>query len=221
MQLHLSVFFLGMRNEIVFNQTGRYFTAGNPTAKNLLVVLHGYGQLASYFLEKFSALNQENYFIVAPEGLHHFYVNGTNGRVGASWMTKEDRELDIKNYVTYLDAIFDKILATSNFEKKFLLGFSQGGATAARYMILGQTKFENFLLWAAVFPPDMKEAIAGNFCDSKNYFIVGDQDEFYKADEIKELSRNLISTQFPIDFVKFEGNHTIHIETLKLILNEK
>lgn len=210
-----------MKNEIEFNQTGNYFTAGNPNAKNLLVVIHGYGQLASCFLEKFNAIDQEKYFIVAPEGLHRFYLNGLNGKVGASWMTKEDRETDIKNYINFLDTIFCKICATHTFENKYLLGFSQGGATASRYMILGKVKFNYFLLWAALFPPELKNLIAGNFLNSKNYFIVGKEDEYYVSQEIDELIQSMISTDFPIEIIKFDGKHTIHIETLNRILDEK
>ena len=209
-----------MKNEIDFNHTGTFYTLGNPKAKNILVVLHGYGQLASYFIEKFKLVDQDQFFIVAPEGLHHFYLNGTNGRVGASWMTKEQRETDIKNYIKFLDVILGAVMAEHKFDKKYLLGFSQGGATASRYMILGKIKFDSFLLWAAVFPKDMENAIEGNFQHSKNFFIVGSADEYYKAEDIEKLTQSMITNHFPIEFVKFEGNHTIDSETLNQILNE-
>jgi hypothetical protein len=78
-----------MIEKIQSQRTYRYAVSGNPTAKNLLYVLHGYGHLAPYFIRKFNSL--EDSFIVAPEGMYRFYLYGSSGRVGACWMTKEER----------------------------------------------------------------------------------------------------------------------------------
>ncbi|MBK6951958.1 MAG: hypothetical protein IPH24_07885 [Crocinitomicaceae bacterium] len=107
-----------MEHKLVISNTARYFSHGNPQAKNLVVVLHGYGQLASYFIQKFEFLDPENYYVIAPEGLHRFYLNGTSGRVGASWMTKENREDDITNYLLYLNALLEKIIIVNQYYKK-------------------------------------------------------------------------------------------------------
>ena len=63
-------------------KTTRYYTCGDISkATRLLVVLHGYGQSAFFFLKKFEFLVAKGYFIVAPEGMHRFYLEGTSGRV--------------------------------------------------------------------------------------------------------------------------------------------
>ena len=36
---------------------------------------------------------------MAPEGLSRFYLEGFSGKVGATWMTREDRLNDIDNYL--------------------------------------------------------------------------------------------------------------------------
>ena len=56
----------------------------------------------SYKQEGKDSAEELGYTIIAPQGLHKFYLEGTSGRVGASWMTKENREDDIKNYLVYL-----------------------------------------------------------------------------------------------------------------------
>src|SRR2546429_8056658 len=74
--------------------TARYFTLGHPTdATELWFVCHGYGQLASRFLERFRALESRGRCIVAPEGLSRFYLteHPTERRVGGGWVTREDR----------------------------------------------------------------------------------------------------------------------------------
>lgn len=209
-----------MEHKLVISNTTRYFSYGNPRAKNLIVALHGYGQLASYFIQKFEFLDPENYFVIAPEGLHRFYLSGTSGRVGASWMTKENREDDITNYLLYLNTLLAKITRENQYDKKHLIGFSQGGATASRLIGSGEHKFDAFVLWAAVFPPDMNRQNLGKFNDSKNYLIIGDEDPYYSVEVIVHEQEKLKETGMKFEVIRFNGKHTIHPETLKKILHE-
>ncbi|MBK6526944.1 MAG: alpha/beta hydrolase [Crocinitomicaceae bacterium] len=198
----------------------KVFQPRKSAGKNLIVALHGYGQLASYFIQKFEFLDPEKYFVIAPEGLHRFYLNGTSGRVGASWMTKENREDDITNYLQYLNALLEKIIIVNPYYKKHLIGFSQGGATASRLIGSGRFKFDAFLLWAAVFPPDMNRQKIGNFSGSKNYLIIGDEDPYYSVEVIVHEQEKLKETGMKFEVIHFNGKHTIHSETLKKILHE-
>jgi predicted esterase len=204
-----------MTNQIQISKTAKYVTYGNPeTATTILFALHGYGQLVEFFIRKFHMLNSDNIFIVAPEGLHRFYLKGSSGRVGASWMTKEERDYDIKDYVAYLDQIWNKINSKHTFDKRVLLGFSQGGATASRWHSLGKYNAHQFILWAAVFPEDMTNDNLLDYHKSINYFVVGKQDEYYSEDKIDEHFQTLESKNVEFNLIKFEGNHNIHPETL-------
>ena len=148
-----------MEGKIKVKKTFRYYTFGNPDkAEHIWFVLHGYGQLAFFFLRKFNVLDPDKHFVVAPEGMHRFYLKGTNGRVGASWMTKEARLDDIEDNHDFLDQLFAKLTQKYSFKKRTLLGFSQGGATASRWHQKNTFKADNFILWACVFPPDLKES---------------------------------------------------------------
>ena len=72
-------------NHLMVSKTARFFSLGNPrSARHLLVVVHGYAQLPEFFIRKFAFLEERGVYIVAPEGLHRFYCQGTSGRVGAS-----------------------------------------------------------------------------------------------------------------------------------------
>lgn len=204
-----------MKNTIQINKTAKYVTFGNPkTAKTILFVLHGYGQLADFFIRKFNMLNEEDYFVVAPEGLHRFYLKGASGRVGASWMTKEERQSDIDDYICYLDLLSDEIDSEYSFDNKILLGFSQGGATASRWHNLGRFKADKFLLWAAVFPNDMALEFSNKFQMSSNYFILGDEDEYLSIDQGENSIRELKESNIDFQFVKFSGKHNIDSKTL-------
>lgn len=205
-------------HHISYQHKGRFFTWGNPEkADHLLICLHGYGQLASYFIRKFHSL-PENIYVVCPEGPHRFYKEGTAGRVGASWMTKEDRLVDIDNYIAFLDQIYAQQLSNFSFKKKTLLGFSQGGATASRWVAMGNGKFDSFLLWAAVFPPDMDVLTQSKFTNQRNVFVIGTEDEYTTIEKAESYHKSLNSTEMRFEFVKFEGKHQVDVELLKTLI---
>ena len=111
-----------MEVNITQNKTYRYqilCKGENPTT--LIYVLHGYGQLAKYFIRKFNHL--ENVIIVAPEGGHRFYLKDTSGRDGASWMTREARETDISDNIKYLNSLDIQLSSNHSITKKYCLGF--------------------------------------------------------------------------------------------------
>lgn len=210
-----------MEGKIKVKKTFRYYTFGNPDkAEHIWFVLHGYGQLAYFFLRKFNILDPDKHFVVAPEGMHRFYLNGTSGRVGASWMTKEARLDDIEDNHNFLDQLSDKLTQKYSFKKRTLLGFSQGGATASRWHQKNTFKADTFVLWACVFPPDLSESYENDiFINSRNYFVIGKQDEYFqeKYNEIITTYKESIAN---IEIVEFDGPHTIQGSTLKMLSEE-
>ena len=201
-------------NHLEITKTVRFHTLGNlnEQTKNVWLVLHGYAQLPQFFIRKFECINKPNNFIIAPEGIHRLYVKGSSGRVGASWMTKEDRANDIKDYINYLNQLLDQY--NLDGKKLNLLGFSQGGATASRFAALGNYKIDNFILWACVFPPDIQFENSEKFKNSKNFFVVGNEDEFLNEDAIKKQVEQMKSLNLEPNLIEFKGNHNIHTETL-------
>lgn len=182
--------------------------------EHLLIALHGYGQLAKFFIQKFKDLTG-NIQVVAPEGPHRFYLQGSSGRVGASWMTKEARELDIQDNLVWLNALLNELQKSYSPKKITLLGFSQGAATAARWYQQNPTAFDQLILWAAVFPPDID---AGTFPNGKPlHFVLGTKDEFYQGEAAQQLLGHYQSMGFKVH--TFTGKHDIDGEVLKRILS--
>jgi len=212
-----------MDQTIDIKKTARYSTYGNPnSAETVWVVLHGYGQLTPYFIRKFLSLDPDKNFVIAPEGLHRFYLNGTSGRVGASWMTKEEREQDISDNISYLNDLKTKIIDRYQFTKKVLLGFSQGGATGCRWHEHGNFKADYFVLWASVFPPDLEISLTSSiFNRSRNLFVVGRNDEYYNDENRTLLIQALEEKQLNFETILFDGTHNIDQETLSLLLFNK
>lgn len=210
-----------MEHQLKISKTARYFTYGNPeTATHIWIVLHGYSQLPYYFIRKFHALDPERNFVVAPEGFHRFYREGTKGRVGASWMTKEARLDDIADNMAYLDLLAETVLKGRHFEQRILLGFSQGGATASRWHHYGRFHAHHFILWACVFADDIAlDDDAVGMYQSNNYFVIGDDDIYFKG-KIDAVKTQLLNAPFPIHIKEFKGPHDIDKPTLLEIASE-
>ena len=211
-------------HSITINFKARYFQLGEITSetKAIWFVLHGYGHLAKYFVKKFEPLVEQGICVVAPEGLSKFYledvnsrVKSGNNRVGATWMTREDRLVDIENYIEYLNSVYNVVLLRTPSKPVTLLGFSQGAATVSRWAIHNAVHYDNLILWSGVFPDDMDFEKGKSLFKNKSVKIVyGNKDPFLndaRLAEMKNLSDKLGITTAPI---VFDGEHEIDKETL-------
>ncbi len=199
---------------ITTNKTARYFTLGELTeqTRHIWIVCHGYAQLANHFLNWFEALNTGEHFIVAPEALHRFYWKGFDGKVVASWMTKEDRLDDISDYVNYLDQVTSSVL--QNVKRKNIqlnvLGFSQGGATVCRWVTQSKLKFDSLTLWAGAFPEDIDYFKQLDLFNALNlHIVIGDEDPFYNETRVAKQKQLLADKNIRYKLIRFNGNHKV------------
>lgn len=204
-------------------KTARYVLSPHDPekVKEIWFVCHGYGQLAPYFLRHFEPIFQEDRAIVAPEGLHRFYLRGSGGRVGATWMTKEEREKDIEDYVRYLDRLYDLVMQAhlGKDVRVRVLGFSQGVATVCRWMANARSRADELILWAGVLPPDLDLSVDKRvFQRMRIKILVGDSDEYRSDERIVEEERILSEHNISYQFIEFEGTHRIEEEALKGLL---
>lgn len=209
-------------HHIEVRKTTRYFVLGEAPSdsEKILIALHGYGQLPAYFIRHFEPLIAAGWTVIAPEGLHRFYQAGTNGRVGASWMTKEDRETDMSDYITYLNQLANHLNLSDR--KPFLLGFSQGVATAARWACMGDMQFERLIFWSGVFPPDLDwdhgiEPLKQTPID----VAFGDADPFFDEDILRDTSVLLEAHKISHQPHVFHGGHSVNSQLLLELLETK
>ncbi|MDQ3048017.1 MAG: phospholipase [Bacteroidota bacterium] len=210
-----------IQKNISIPKTARYFQLGEPSAAidTVWFVCHGYGQLASYFLEHFKMLENGRTLIIAPEGLHRFYWEKFSGRVVASWMTKEDRNEDIQDYVNFLDAVYEEVInslpSNTNNLKVNVLGFSQGTATVSRWLSKKNSKADNLILWAGTFPDDLGDE--GLFNSLNMHLVTGTEDPFVSAELKLKQEKELTEKRIRFTHLSFQGKHEIHSETLAKI----
>lgn len=193
----------------------RYTQSSSEQGQHLILALHGYGQLIEFFRKKFEGLSPD-ITVVCPEGTHRFYLEGTSVRVGASWMTREWREQDILENNTLLDQLLEKVVSEIKPKTITILGFSQGVATAARWISNTSFKIDRFIAWAGVFPPDIQVPDFNNF-PSKRIAVVGLQDPYLQLEQYNQFRLEYEKLNFEI--VEFEGKHELVPALLKEILS--
>ena len=194
------------------SRTARYFTLGTPErAPDLWFVCHGYGQLAARFLERFRPLEVEQRCLIAPEGLSRFYLseNPAERRVGASWMTREDRLHEIEDYIRYLDTVYAAVAPKT--AKVTALGFSQGTATVCRWAAFGSSRIDRLILWGGEVPPDLDLT---RLKVPKLVLVYGTRDEFFTPKVVAVNEARLRENGISYELLAFDGGHTLDADTL-------
>lgn len=204
-------------------KTARYHIMGeiSEKIKSVWIVLHGYSQLAEEFIKYFRPLNNESTLVIAPEALNRFYVKGFSGKVGAAWMTKEERENEIADYVNYLDVVYDEVIKYSLLEnvKVTLLGFSQGAATSCRWMAKGRSKMDRLILWGGEIPNDIEPlAVKKIFSPIELTVVLGDKDEFISEEQLIKQTQKLDELKIHHTILSFKGRHEINAEVLRQLI---
>src|SRR6266513_3311805 len=134
---------MSTEHHIEVRRSARYYTLGEPSAetRDVWFACHGYGQLAADFIKEFEIIAHPTRVIVAPEALSRYYAanepgfHSSESKVLASWMTREDREAEIDDYVAYLDAVYADVFESLDRARVTVhaLGYSQGAATVSRW----------------------------------------------------------------------------------------
>ena len=206
------------------SRTARYYTLGGPGPGTLQVwvACHGYGQLASRFLEKLRVLHDGTRYLVAPEGLSRFYLSESPAerRVGASWMTREDRLAEIADYVQYLDAVYQDVFSQLDRSQVAVhaLGYSQGAATVARWAALGRAKVDRLTLWGGEFPPDLDltpETVRDRLRAARPSLVYGRADQFITQKVVAATVKRLREHEIPVREIPFDGAHELNDSVLK------
>ena len=188
--------------------------------KNIWFCLHGQGQLAEYFIKKWEILNPEENFIIAPQGISKYYLSGFNGRVGASWMTKQDRLTEIKNQQELLRSVWETEVCTSKNCKVIFFGFSQGASTVSRFIAYSKIPFHHFVLWAGEFPPDVDSDDYSHLSGKEQVSVfLSKDDEYFREEYVKpQLSRIREKMRIEPELINYEGGHRVIAELLKTIV---
>ena len=208
-------------------RTARYYTLGESGAslREVWFVLHGHGQLAYYFLRHFRPCSRHDRLIVAPEALSRFHlepaVSHATGKpkVGATWMTREDRLAEIDDYVGYLDALHAEVFARVDraAAKVLVLGFSQGATTACRWLCRGRVGADTLVLWAGTLPAELDAESARPLRRTRMLRVLGGRDELAGAGNVETETAHLRDLGLDAPLVRFDGGHELSASVLAML----
>lgn len=209
-----------VERHISVTRTARFYTLGKleNSTKDIWIFIHGHRDLAGKFIMKFSELAEMGSYLIAPEALMRLYIKGDSGNVGASWMTKEDREADIQDYVSYIDRLFFEEIEPKAKElnlKINALGFSQGSATLSRWLALGKAKIDKAVFWCGSLGHDVDYSAAENFKQMEIHQVFASNDPYYDSSFPPQQVEILTKSGLTPKTFTFNGGHEISVELMK------
>ncbi len=211
---------------LVVTRSARFAVLGEEVVRPAEVwfVLHGYGQLAARFLRAFQPLADGSRRIYAPEALNRYYLeerpggHGPDSKVGATWMTREDRLSEIADYVRYLDTLYRHVFAelARGSTRVVVLGFSQGAATGARWTALGEARLDQLVLWGSGSPPDLDWTTAkqGHVLPPVS-LVYGREDSWFDERAALVEAERLRTHGIAPTLLGFDGGHVIDADALR------
>jgi predicted esterase len=193
------------------SRTARCASWGGSAPTEAWILLHGYGQLASRFLRHFEPLAVPSRLLVAPEGLSRFYLETGTGKVGASWMTREDREHEIEDYLAYLEQVRRTLVPEVPLT---VLGFSQGVATAARWAVSTAPAPTRLVCWGGLVPEEIPPERLGGI---RVTYVVGSAEAWATPALVEAQAAVFRAAGVSVTVHRFEGGHEIRPGELALL----
>ena len=134
-------------------------------------------------------------------------------------MTKENRLNEIDDYLGYLNQVYEEwAVKIPEDVTSSVLGFSQGVATAVRWVFDQKIQFDKLIMWAGGFPPDVDftktESVLGN---KELFFVYGLQDELIKTTQFEEEKQKMLDKKISPQVVTFDGKHELNGEILIML----
>jgi predicted esterase len=132
-------------------------------------------------------------------------------------MTAEDREAEIEDYVRYLDMLHQQIFSTVRRDgvRLWVLGFSQGVATVARWVARSKIEADRVILWSGSLPQELDADDAAALAVRAPLTIVsGKRDEYATPERVAAQRDALNRLSLPYEIIAFDGGHDIDASTL-------
>ncbi|MBL0937830.1 MAG: esterase [Gemmatimonadaceae bacterium] len=211
-------------------RTARYAVRGAElsSARRIWFALHGYGQVAPSFLKPFTDVVPADTSVVAAEGLNRFYremprPDGSHmQQVGATWMTRENREDDIADTLTWLGRLQAHVLSEAPLGAQTpvgVLAFSQGVAAAIRWIATGTVPVSCLVLWAGGMPHDVDFGVLRQALrNTRIVLVLGIRDPFITESRRAEMEKAIAAIDRPVELMTFDGEHHLDPHVLGTLL---
>ncbi len=229
-------------HKITVARTARYAVVGAPVeqAARLWIAFHGYAHRAEDFVAPFAESVPTDTRVIAPEGLSRFYLElprpdgGHLTRTGASWLTRDDREDELRDAMSMLHAVVARevaaiVAARTETPVVGVLGFSQGVAMSMRWVAdasanpaLGtHTPVTSHVLWAGGLAHDVADhALQEAWKHTQLHVVAGERDKFASDTTRAAVRARLSSIGVTPQEHSFDGGHRLDTLLLATLLRQ-
>jgi predicted esterase len=132
-------------------------------------------------------------------------------------MTREARADDIADNHAYLDAVVGVVRAAAPGAQFTVLGFSQGGATASRWVAERAAAGDpprRLIVWGSVLAAEVDLGPSAPIRRVPVSMVVGVRDIWATTARIKAERERLAAANFPVTVQTFEGGHRMDNDML-------
>lgn len=229
-------------HRITVARTARYATVGADAADaaRLWIAFHGYAHRAEDFVAPFAESVPTDTRVVAPEGLSRFYLemprpDGAHlARTGASWLTRDDREDELRDAMAMLHAVVAREHASITAARGMppalgVLGFSQGVAMSMRWVadaasnpaLTMETPVSAHVLWAGGMAHDVSnEHMRAAWTNTAVHVVAGERDRFASEDARTNLRARMTAIGVSAEEHAFDGGHRLDTLLLSKLLRQ-
>lgn len=176
----------------------------------LLVGFHGYGEIAELELARQARVpGSECWVRASVQALHPFY-NARSGEIGASWMTRLDRELAIDDNLEWVRRAVGAARGAAPCDATLVFGgFSQGVATAWRAGVLAGLPCAGIVAIGGDVPPEILARVAGGERLPPVFIGRGENDEWYTAEKVTRDLDALRAAGVDVTYAAAPGGHLL------------
>ena len=194
-----------VKHHIPTEVQGTYILESNVegnAAEWLVIGFHGFGELAEKQMERMQLAEwSQPTLLCSIQALHPMY--NKDGSPGASWMTFLDRELVIRDNLTYIRRIIADLGKHFQWNKLAFCGFSQGASMAHRATL--KLGCDLLLTTGGDIPPEQRNMDLSSY--PSTIVVRGERDRIYTQDIFTEDCACLEQNGVDITPLIVKGGH--------------
>ncbi|RMB56970.1 esterase [Dokdonia sinensis] len=207
-------------NQVSYNHTNSYTTLNTYSEKTTTVWLafHGMGYLSKYFIKYFKDLDPEENYIIAPQAPSKYYQDKKFKYVGASWLTKENTDLEKENIYNYMDAVWHTESSKWKGQnvRLIFMGYSQGVSIVTRWMAFRKIQCDYLLLHSGAIPQELEPSDFHFLSpEAPVTYLYGNKDEYIteaRKTEQQIKGNSLFGNRLQVEV--FDGVHEVNADFL-------
>ncbi len=139
-------------------------------------------------------------------------------------MTAEDRKMEIRDYVRYLNRLHQSLVdgGISVHARLTVFGFSQGSAAATRWMAAKHVKAHRLILWGGLPAFELcTDQFQHDVPVERVQLVTGTKDEYASPERLQKTASLISKNGREIECIVFEGPHEIDGDTLASLMGDE